>query len=104
MKRPTDYDSYRRRFSPLPWGFVAVTKPALRNAKVHIVQADTFGAVAKLVMGKKPLKTLCGFGTVTTEWALVPRRPDEGYLLSCNNCRGALTHFGFTAPRSSTAD
>lgn len=85
-----DYEIKRNR--ALPWGFIAVSGTH-RHATVHIVKADTFGHVAKLVIRGKAPKTLCGRATVTPEWTLVPRQPNNGYLLSCNNCRGALSHY-----------
>ena len=83
----------RRRVAPLSRGFVLVHNPARRRALVHVVKAETFGDLARLLISGKVVKTLCERGVVTGSWEMVPRQPEGGYLISCSNCRGALSHY-----------
>ena len=83
----------KRRAAPLERGFVLVHNPGRRRALVHVVKAETFGALARLLISGKVVKTLCERGMVTGIWELIPRQPDGGYLISCSRCRGTLSHY-----------
>src|SRR5512138_552946 len=98
MIKDTQFGAYspeyqRRRAAALGRGFLLVQNPAMRRGLVHVVKAETFGELARLLLRGREVKTLCERGTVTASWAMVPRQPDGGYLISCNNCRGALSHY-----------
>ena len=82
----------RLRAMPLRWGFVLVRNRPKRNWLVHIVQAETFGALAKLFLKGVEVRTLCDLALVTDQWELTPRLPSRGYLISCAYCRAALSH------------
>lgn len=83
----------KRRAAPLERGFVLVRNPAMRRGLVHVVKAESFGELARLVLRKLVVRTLCERGLVSAKWEMIPRQPDGGYLVSCNNCRGALSHY-----------
>jgi len=83
----------KRRAAALGRGFVLVRNPAMRRGLVHVVKAGTFGELARLLLRGRVVKTLCERATVTASWEMVPRQPNGGYLISCNNCRGALSHY-----------
>ena len=98
MIKDTHFGAYspeyqKRRTAALARGFVLVRNPAMRRGLVHIVKAETFGELARRLLRGHVVKTLCDRGMVTTSWLMVPRQPDGGYLISCNNCRGALSHY-----------
>jgi len=83
----------KRRAAPLSRGFVLVRNPSTRRALVHVVKAETLGELARLLIRGKVVKTLCERAMVTGSWEMIPRQPDGGYLISCGNCRGALSHY-----------
>jgi hypothetical protein len=91
----------KRRAAPLSRGFVLVRNPGTRRALVHVVKAETFGELARVLISGKVVKTLCERAVVTGSWEMIPRQPDGGYLISCSNCRGALSHYRETDPSSS---
>lgn len=86
----------RLRAIPLRWGFVLVRNPDRRHGLVHIVHADTFGALAKLIIQGVAVRTLCDRASVSATWEMIPRLPNQsGYLISCAMCRGALSRAGY---------
>ena len=91
----------KRRAAPLSRGFVLVRNPRTRRALVHVVKAETFGELARVLISGKVVKTLCERAVVTGSWEMIPRQPDGGYLISCSNCRGALSHYRETDASSS---
>ncbi|HKW09737.1 MAG TPA: hypothetical protein VJO33_05110 [Gemmatimonadaceae bacterium] len=74
-----------RKQRPVADGFIAVRSTA-RRAQIHVVRANGFMDVAKEVARRGAIATLCEM-SATSEWTLIPRSPDHGYLVSCHRCR-----------------
>ena len=58
-----------------------------------LVLGDAVRQLARRLISGKVVKTLCERAMVTGSWEMIPRQPDGGYLISCGNCRGALSHY-----------
>lgn len=89
----------RRAHRAVPPGYVLVESPA-RNGLVHLVKANTFKEVAVSVLRHGSVDTLCNAAAKET-WALVPRNPDNGKLVSCPRCRWRLSD-SLNAPDAGT--
>ena len=74
-----------RKYAPLPQGYVAVHSSA-RNAKVHVVKAGGWMELAKQVARVGFIRTECDLA-VHDDWAMISRKQENGYLISCNHCR-----------------
>ena len=65
-------------------GYVAVHGSA-RNALIHVVKGETFGAVAKTFRKFGVIPTLCSI-SVNEQWHMLPSKTS----VTCHHCRNGM--------------